>query len=82
MTPPFFKFTSDTLKESVYQIREKFIEWKLRDRITLNKMSAVCKSAGTVPNQMLLTMGPELGGLDPDDFLTKFRMDVLLVGTP
>ena len=27
------KFTSGTLKESLYQIRRKFIEWKLHDRI-------------------------------------------------
>ena len=35
--PPLFllKFTSGTLKESLYQIWGKFMEWKLRDRITL-----------------------------------------------
>ena len=27
------KFISGTLKESLYQSRSKFIEWKLRDRI-------------------------------------------------
>ena len=35
--PPLFllKFTSATLKEYLYQIWGKFMEWKLRDRITL-----------------------------------------------